>query len=53
MEMLTEQERLLIYSLFFKGISESQFAKNIGITKQAVNKQKYRILKKLKKILEN
>lgn len=52
MELLTEQEWLLIYSLFFKGISESQFAKSVGITKQAVNKQKYRILNRLKKLLE-
>jgi len=52
MEMLTEQERLLIYSLFFKGKSENQFAQSIDLTKQAVNKQKYRILQKLKKILE-
>ncbi|WP_353852638.1 sigma factor-like helix-turn-helix DNA-binding protein [Dehalobacter restrictus] len=51
-EMLTEQERLLIYSLFFKGKSENQLAKSIGITKQAVSKQKYRILQKLKKFLE-
>ncbi|WP_045576754.1 sigma-70 family RNA polymerase sigma factor [Desulfosporosinus sp. I2] len=52
MEMLTGQERLLIYSLFFKGKSENQFAQSIGLTKQAVNKQKYRILQKLKKFLE-
>lgn len=52
MEMLTEQERLLIYSLFFKGKSENQFAQSIGLTKQAVNKQKYRSLLKLKKFLE-
>ncbi|KJR44813.1 hypothetical protein UF75_4807 [Desulfosporosinus sp. I2] len=50
--MLTGQERLLIYSLFFKGKSENQFAQSIGLTKQAVNKQKYRILQKLKKFLE-
>jgi RNA polymerase sigma factor (sigma-70 family) len=51
-ELLSELERRLIYSLFFKRMSESQFAKSIGITKQAVNKQKYRIFNKLKKFLE-
>lgn len=53
MERLTEQERLLIYSLFFKGIGENKVAQSIGVTKQAVNKQKHHILEKLKKILKN
>lgn len=52
LEKLSGQERLLIYSLFFKGISENQFAQSIGVTKQAVNKKKYRILEKLKILLE-
>lgn len=52
MEKLSGQERLQIYALFFNRISEKQFAQSMGVTKQAVNKQKYRILKKLKKLLE-
>lgn len=52
MEKLSRHERRLIYSLFFKGIGENKFAQSIGVTKQAVNKQKYRILYKLKKFLE-
>ena len=52
MEMLTEQERLLIYSLFFKGKSERELCAMHGIAKTTLHDRKTRILGKLKKILE-
>lgn len=51
-EMLLEQERLLIYNLFFKGKSERQLSAEAGIPLMTINDRKRRILKKLKKLLE-
>ena len=51
-EMLSEQERMLIYSLFFKGKSERQLSVETGIPLMTINDRKRRILKKLKKLLE-
>lgn len=52
MEMLTEQERLLIYSLFFKGKSERKLSVETGTPLMTINDRKRRILKKLKILLE-
>ena len=51
-KMLSEQERLLIYNLFFKGKSERQLSTETGIPLMTINDRKRRILKKLKKLLE-
>ena len=50
---LTISERKLIEALFFKGYTERSYARKIGVYRNAVHKQKLRILKKLKKFLEN
>ena len=52
MEMLTEQERLLIYTLFFKGKSERELCAMLGIAKTTLHDRKTNILGKLKKILQ-
>lgn len=52
MEMLTEQERLLIYTLFFKGKSERELCAMLGIGKTTLHDRKTKILGKLKKILQ-
>ncbi|OLN30121.1 sigma-70 family RNA polymerase sigma factor [Desulfosporosinus metallidurans] len=52
MEKLSEQERLLIYALFFKGISERQLSAETGIPQKTINDRKHNILLKLKKIIE-
>ncbi|MCR3923197.1 MAG: sigma-70 family RNA polymerase sigma factor [Firmicutes bacterium] len=52
LEMLSEQERLLIYNLFFNGISERKLSAVTGIPLMTINDRKRRILKKLKKLLE-
>ena len=51
MEMLTEQERLLIYTLFIKGKSERELCAMLGIAKTTLHDRKTKILGKLKKIL--
>ena len=50
---LTKEEQELINALFFEGYTERSYAKKIGVYRNAVHKQKVRILKKLKKFLEN
>ncbi|XCH80346.1 MAG: sigma-70 family RNA polymerase sigma factor [Candidatus Dehalobacter alkaniphilus] len=50
-EMLTEQERLLIYALFFKGKSERKLSAETGTPLMTINDRKRRILKKLEKLL--
>lgn len=51
-KMLTEQERVLIHELFFKGISERKLALKTGIPLMTINDRKRRILKKLKRLIE-
>lgn len=52
-QKLTKEEQTLIQALFFYGYTERSYAKKIGVYRNAVHKQKVRILKKLKNILEN
>lgn len=52
LEMLSEQERLLIYELFFREKKESVLAGEMGIHQSNVSRRKVQILSKLKKILE-
>ena len=49
---LPKEERALIYALFFDGKTESEVAKHLGVSRQAIQKRKNRILKKLKKFFE-
>ena len=51
--MLNEAEAELIRALFFCGETERSFADRKGIPRATVHNQKKRILKKLKKIIEN
>lgn len=52
LDALSEQERLLIYSLFFKGKSERELCAVLGIAKTTLHDRKQKILSKLKKMLE-
>ena len=45
---LTKEERDFICALFFDEKTESDVAKALGVSQQAVHKRKNRILKKLK-----
>ena len=42
---LPKEERALIYALFFDGKTESEVAKHLGVSRQAIQKRKNRILK--------
>jgi len=48
LDLLNGDERALIDALFFKGLTEQEYALKIGITQQAVNKRKQKILAMLK-----
>lgn len=52
LDALSEQERLLIYLLFFKGKSERKLCALLGIAKTTLHDRKQKILSKLKKMLE-
>ena len=43
----------LIQAIFFDGLSEREVGARFGITQSVVNKRKARILRKLRKIIEN
>ena len=43
----------LIQAIFFDGLSEREVGARLGITQSVVNKRKARILRKLRKIIEN
>jgi RNA polymerase sigma factor (sigma-70 family) len=47
---LPADDRDLIDALFYKDLTEAEYARRIGKTQQAVNKAKIRILAKLKKL---
>lgn len=51
--LLTEDERELIYGVYYSSLTERDLAERYGISQVAVHKQKHRILIKLKKLLEN
>lgn len=53
LELLTAEERQLIYFLFYEEKSETEVSSFYGISQQAVSKRMKRILEKLKKLLEN
>ena len=50
--LLDDDEQDLIQALFFDGKSEQEYADMLGVTRQAVNKKKLRILKKLRELME-
>ena len=50
--LLSSEEQELIDALFFKCMTERDYAKQIGIAQKNVNMRKKRILKKLKEILK-
>lgn len=50
---LTEQERALIVDIFYKEKTQQQISEELQIPAYSVSRMKTRILKKLKKIIEN
>ena len=49
---LTEEEKELVYQLYFNHKSERQIALETGISNVAVNKRKNKVLSKLKNYFE-
>ena len=50
---LNRSDQELVEALFFKGMSEREYAEHIGVFRNAIHKRKQRILRCLKKYLEN
>lgn len=53
LSLLSDDERLLIEQIFFEERTEREIADQLGIYHNAVHKRKERILRRLKKFLEN
>lgn len=53
LDLLSKDEENLINAIYFNGITEREFAKIQGVSQAAVHKRKHRILKKIKKLIEN
>lgn len=51
-DLLSPREKELIQAIYFQGLSERDFAKIEGVSQNAINKRKKRILAKLKIFLE-
>lgn len=50
-KLLTPEDQELITELYFKGKSEREYGIQIGISQKGVSKRKYKILNKLKKMM--
>ena len=50
---LTSDEQALVKAIYFDGLSEREYAAQLGVYPNAVHKRKVRILEKLKKMMEN
>lgn len=53
LSLLSDSEQVLIRAIFFEELSEREVGLRLGITQSVVNKRKARILRKLRKIIEN
>ena len=51
--LLSDSEQALIHAIFFEELSEREVGLRLGITQSVVNKRKAKILRKLRKIIEN
>ena len=52
LDALTFEERLLIHELFFNGKSERILAEELGVPRMTLNDRKHRILRKMRKVIE-
>ena len=50
---LTPEEQHLIHALVFDGVTERDYAAEIGLSQKGVNKRKHRILEKIRKAVLN
>lgn len=52
LSQLTFQEQLLIHALFYEQKTEREYAKTLGISQNAVNKRRHKVLDKLRRLME-
>ena len=52
-DQLPREDRALIQALFFDGLSEREYATDIGLSQKGINKRKRRILCKLLKMMKS
>ena len=53
LDTLTVEERLLIHELFFNGKSERILAGELGVPRMTLSDHKHRILRKMRKVIED
>ena len=53
MTALSDDERELVYALFYKGKSERSYAEESGVPRKTLAYRKGKVLEKLRKIIEN
>jgi len=53
LDLLPESERELIRALYFEDLTERQISKRTGVPQRTINDRRHKILRKLKKLLEN
>lgn len=52
-QKLNPDEQALIKAIYFDGMSEREYAAQLGVYPNAVHKRKHKILEKLKKLIKN
>ncbi len=50
--LLGDSDRELIFSLFYCGLSEREYAEILGLSQNAVNKRRHKILTKLRRMMK-
>lgn len=49
---LTSDEKALIDALFYQGLTEREYAQQLGISQKGINKRRHKVLAKLRKIIK-
>ncbi len=52
LSQLTFPEQFLIHALFYEQKTEREYAKTLGISQNAVNKRRHKVLDKLRRLME-
>lgn len=52
LSQLTETEQSLIYALFYEEKTEREYAETLGISQNAVNKRRHKVLAKLRQLIK-
>ncbi len=53
LSLLTETEQSLIHALFYEEKTEREYAETLGISQNAVNKRRHKVLDKLRRLMKN